>query len=259
MISLHRFNHLYIVLLTCLLWVMAGCTAAPTAPTTTPLPATMTPTVTATIDWFPATATPTPQPPQTLEPTLDPRPPLGALLLEEDYAAANWITGQTSAGTIAVDANGLTLAVSATAGRIFTLRQATSLSDFYLETVVDISLCRGDDAYGIIFRASSDQAFYRLWLTCRGAFRLERIRGAEVGVLQDWTPATSVPIGAPVSLPLAIVADGQDLQIYANGVFQFAIRDPLYKEGSIGFAARAAGDSPVTITFTKLKVYELRK
>lgn len=240
-----------------LMMVISACNPTVVTPSPTSAPATVTPTVTPTIDWFPATATPTPQLAPELTATPDLRPALGEVLLDEGFEAKDWLVGTTTAGAIALEPGAITLAVAETAGRLYTLRQGTMFGDFYMEVTANLSLCRGADAYGVIFRANSNQAFYRLWLNCQGEMRLERIRGSEVGVMQDWTPGTSIPMGAPITVPVSIVARGTEIQVYANGVYQFSVKDPLYASGTIGFAARAAGDSPVTVTFSDLKVYGL--
>jgi hypothetical protein len=56
---------------------------------------------------------------------------------------------------------------------------------------------------------------------------------------------------------LGVWALGGELRIFANDIFQFSIRDPLWKSGRVGIFARAAGDTPLTVSFSNLQVQAL--
>jgi len=50
---------------------------------------------------------------------------------------------------------------------------------------------------------------------------------------------------------------GGELRIFVNDVYQFSARDPVFESGQVGIFARAAGDSPLTVNFSALSVYNL--
>ena len=86
-----------------LVGLLSACVAPEVDPT--PLPntdtATITPTITATINWFPATATPTLKPTEIIEPTPEMRPGVGSILITDLLASgSDWGTQSLSAGNI---------------------------------------------------------------------------------------------------------------------------------------------------------------
>jgi hypothetical protein len=244
-----------------LLMGMAGClpfvTPPPPLATDTPLPATTTPTPTTV--WFPPTPTFTPLPAATelITPTLDTSPIHGALIFEDDFTTpGSWSTGKSGSGSIAFGQEELTLAVSRPEGYLYSLRQGASLADFYLEIVASPTICTGGDEYGLLLRVSPGLDFYRFALTCDGQTRLDRYYQGKASSPQPLTMSGAVPLGAPSSSILAVHAIGKELKFYVNGEYQFTVRDPILLEGGIGVFARSAGEGPVTVNFSDLKVYQ---
>ncbi len=181
-------------------------------------------------------------------------PPLPICQSHPFDAHAGWQTGKTGAGTVAFGQAELTLAVSTPKGALTSLREKTDLADYYLELSADPSLCRPADSYGLLLRASEDAA-YRWILTCAGQMRLERWKGSDVAVLQDWTSR----LGAPAPTRLAVWASGPELRFFINDIYQFTVRDPVLTSGSVGVFARASGDTPLTVSFSDLVVSQLEK
>ena len=237
--------------------ILAGCTTEAPTPEPTPTPsATLPPT--ATIEWFPATATPTLLPTQA--PTATPDLPLGlgAELLRDDFSnAAAWQTGVTNAGNILLGEGTLNLAVQQPRSSLASLRSAPRLEDFYLQVTASPGLCSAGDHYGILFRAASAWDGYRLLVDCAGQVRLERIRNSGVVLVQDWTPLVGLKPLDFFHLRLGVWAAGSDFRIYANDILQFTARDPVYISGVAGVFARAGGETGVSVTFTDLVITEV--
>lgn len=226
---------------------------ATASPTLTP---TLTPTATATIIWFPATATYTPFATQIIEPTQDMRPVVGPLLLEDDYSdKTQWTTSRSSAGNVAYGNGELTLAVSQPGGMLISLRKSPELRNFYLEIDALPSLCRGGDAYGLLIRAASTQDFYRVLANCSAQLRVERVKNGKVALLQDWLPSGQIQPGGMLRSRLGVSAAGNEMRVFVNGIYQFSFKDPVLESGVVGVIARAAGDSPLTVSFSNLRVY----
>lgn len=240
--------------------LMAGClppTPAPFLPTPTETPA-PTPTPTATIVWFPATATHTAAPTLELEPTIDQRPALGDVLLRDPFTDQDqWQTFRTTAGSAAYGRDELTLATASSKVLLTSFRATPQLADFYLEIDALPSLCREGDAFGLLLRAGSDGDFYRLMADCAGRLRMERLRSSRAEPLQDWTPTGQVPPGGMIPMRLGVLAQDENIAVFINGVHQFTVRDPVYTSGMIGVFARSAGDTPLTVSFSDLMVYEV--
>lgn len=243
-----------------LVWILPAC--AGVLPTPTPLPATATVTQTATITptivWFPPTDTPQPVPTRTVAPTPDYRPAQGALVLSDAFEnAEDWLTGSTAAGNIAITNQKLTIAVQQAQGALltYTLTNA-SYQNFYLSVAVSPSLCRGQDAYGVLLRLNSQWDYYRFLLRCDGYARVERVRGGQTTLMQDWTNV-GVNSGALASLNLGVWAYGTEMRFFVNDYYLYTTADPVFPDGRVGFFARASGDSALTVTFSNLSIRDL--
>jgi len=239
-----------------LMGLLSACLAPVAEPT--PLPptatSTITPTITATIDWFPATATPTLRPTQPVEPTPEMRPGIGQVLINDLFGSqGEWQVGNFSAGNITLTGNRLTLAVQQSKANLLSLETKNVLRDFNLETKVNISLCKNEDVYGLVVRAISEYNYYRFLVNCQGFARAERVRDGATTLMQDWTP-TGLPPGAPQEVNLGVWAVGSEMRLFVNNAFIFSVKDPVFTEGTTGLFSRASGDSPVTISYSEMVI-----
>ncbi len=245
-----------LALMLVLLGFLSAC--APSQVEPTPLPPahtpTITPTITVTIDWFPATATPTLRPTEIIEPTSEMRPGVGSILIEDLLGSgSDWRTGAFSAGNITLVNDSLTLAIQQSKASLLSLELKNVWRDFYLETDVNIGLCRGKDVYSIVVRSISEYNYYRFLVDCQGNARAERVRDGSTTLMQDWTP-TGIPPGAPQNVSLGVWVVGSEMRLFANNAYVFSVKDPVFTDGTIGVFARAEGDSPVTVSFSEMKV-----
>jgi len=226
-------------------------------PTQTETP-TRTPSPTGTIVWFSPTSTFTPHPTIALSPTEDLRIDLGQKILEDDFTDQSaWPTLSTAAGSVAYGNQELTLAVKAPDSLLISMRQAPAVSDFFMEIDALPSLCRAGDSFGVLVRAESALDYYRLLINCNGQLRLERLSNGRALPLQDWTVSGQVPPGGMMRFRLGVWALNDEIRIYVNDVFQFSLRDPVWSSGQIGVFARSAGDTPLTVNFSRLVIYLL--
>jgi hypothetical protein len=208
--------------------------------------------------WFPATETPTTPPTAAPRPTEDFRPGVGAVLLSDDFSNhSGWQTLKNENGRVSFGKNELTLAVSIPKGALFSFRAAPLPADFYLEITVNPSLCRANDSYGLLLRAQSERDGYRLLANCGGALRMERLVHGQMVVEQDWTPSGEIPPGGMLPVRLGVWAQGKDLRVFVNDVYQFSMRDPVFSSGQLGILARSAEDTPLTVSFSGLQVHAL--
>ena len=241
------------------LLLLTACSPQPepvATPTTTPVPPTAT--LTPTFIWFAPTATYTPYPTLELLPTEDLRPGIGELLLQDDFSDSGvWSLSTTSAGSVALGLNELTIAISAKETYLYSLRQDWLLSDFYLEITASPSMCRDLDEYGLLLRVSPELDFYRFSLSCNGQVRLDRIISGAASSPQPWILSGAVPPGAPSTVRLGVWALGSELRFFVNDRYQFTVRDPMLVTGGVGVFSRSTIDWPVTVNFSDLAVYSL--
>jgi len=216
--------------------------------------ATNTPSPSATILWFPPSATPTPLFIPTRAPTPERRPGVGEVLLRDNFSSAElWNTVASPQATVEVSHGHLTIAVGPGAGT-FSLRQGEVFTDFYAEVTAHLNLCRGEDDYGLLVRASAVSA-YRFALSCNGTTRAERVSVRTRLPLHPPVLSADAPPGAPAEVRLGVWAVGAELRFFLNGRYQFSLHDKSYPSGTLGVFARALGKTPVTVTFSDLVVY----
>lgn len=221
--------------------------------TATPRPATATPYQTPTIVWFPSTATLTPQPMRTQPPTPQMLTGVGTLIAIDDFNdPEEWDTAVSDEGSASVSRQRLTLAVQPSVYMV-SLQREMVLGNFYAEITARPSLCRGEDEYGFLVRASA-ASYYRFALTCNGQAHAERISLHERHDLHEPVMSGDVPPGAPGEVRIGVWAAGPELRLFLNGRFQFSFKDSNLSSGTVGVFAQANGDTPVTVTFSDLDV-----
>lgn len=248
-------KRLPLAFLSCGLLLLGAClpVSAP-LPTETPLPS-GTPTPTETIVWFPPTATPTRLVLPTLTATPDLSPGIGDSLFEDDFSDDEvWDTAASENGSAAISSKRLTLTVKP-GFYLSSMRRELPLTDFYAEITARPSLCRGEDTYGIIVRGVGG-FFYRFLLTCNGQVLAERISGGTKLTIQDPLPSGDAP-PAPAEVRIGMWAVGSEMRLFLNGRYQFSVIEGTFPTGAFGVFVRSSGETPVTVSFSDLSVYEV--
>ena len=236
------------VLMTACLPVNVTLTTATPPPSETLAP-------TETVVWFPATATPTLLTVPTYTGTPEMSPGIGKETLSDNFSDDSvWDTATADQGSASIMRNRLTLAVQP-GYYLSSMRHKTTVTDFYAEITARPILCRGEDNYGLIVRGVGS-SFYRFVLACNGQIRMERITGGTKLLIHEPVPSGDAP-GAPGEVRIGVWAVGRDLRLFLNGRYQFGVMEPTFATGGIGVYVRAAGDSPVTVIFSDLTVYEV--
>lgn len=221
----------------------------------TALPATDTAIPTPTVVWFPPSATPTLLAIPTYTGTPEMSPGIGRQILSDDFSEKSvWDTAVSNNGSVTMSNNQLALAVQP-GYYISSMRREMPLSNFYAEITASPSLCRGDDNYGVIVRGVGTY-FYRFVLTCNRQVRAERVNGGTKLSLQAPLPSGDAP-PAPGEVRIGIWAVGSELRLFLNGRYQFGVSDKSFPSGAIGVYVRSAGETPTTVTFSDLKVYDV--
>jgi hypothetical protein len=219
-------------------------------------PATETPLPTATIDWFPPSATPTFQVFPTNTPPADMRPGLGSIVVTDDFSdPALWDVPKSNQASAIMEDHHLTLA--AQSGVYMTsLRTDLLLKDHYAEITARPSLCRGEDSYGILVRASSVY-YYRFGLSCNGTIHMDRLSAGTKLTMQKPIPSGDAPPGAPGEVRIGIWAVGSEMRFFLNDRYQFSIREPSYPTGTIGVFVTSSADTPVVVSFSDLTIQKV--
>ncbi len=243
---------------------MSGCLAeavlTQTPPTQSPLPPTGTAQPTPTIVWFPPTPTFTPYPTQVVTPTAEMRPGLGQVLLSDTFSSTiGWSLASTAEGTIAIDDGELSIAIPEGRAYLYSVRLKPQPSDFYAEITASPTLCAGLDEYGMLLRYTSSFDYDRISLTCDGQVRMDRVSAGTGSPLQAWMISGAFPPGAPGNTRLGVWAVGDELRVFINDIYQFSVRDPILKSGSLGVYARSTGANSLTVRFSDLVIRQVNR
>jgi hypothetical protein len=225
--------------------------------TPTPIIATETPQPTATIDWFPASVTPTLGALSTEKPpTPEMRPGLGTTILTDEFSDPTlWDTATSDQASAEIDNNRLNLSTQSKVYMI-SLRHELTASDYYIEITARPSLCRNEDSYGLLVRANA-MSYYRFSLSCNGNVFAERINGRKLEVLQTPLPSGDAPRGAPGEVRIGVWAVGSEMRLFLNGRYQFSVSNPNFPSGTIGVFVNSAGETPAVVSFSRLSLQEV--
>lgn len=212
-------------------------------------------TQTPTIVWFPASATPTLLTVPTYTGTPEMSPGIGKEIFSDDFSDDSvWDTAASDNGSAAISDNRLSLAVQP-GYYLSSMRRERPLSDFYAEITARPSLCRGEDNYGLIVRGVGSY-FYRFILDCKRQIRAERVNGGTKLLIHEPVPSGDAP-GAPGQVRIGVWAVGREMRLFLNERFQFSVTDPSFPSGALGVYVRSTGDTPVTVIFSDLKVFDV--
>ena len=237
-------------------FLLAACLPLEASPATEPPLPSETPPPTATIVWFPPSATPTLNAIPTYTATPEMSPGIGEVILRDPFTNKKaWDMVASEQASVLLKNKQLILAVEPGTS-VASLRRDMSFGNFYAELTARIGLCRADDTYGLLIR-STGNSFYRFNLTCNGLITVERIKSGERLTLLEPTASGDVPLGPPGEVEIGIWAVGGEMRLFLNGRYQFSVFEKTFPSGAFGVFVHSKGDTPVTITFSDLSVYEV--
>ncbi len=238
---------------------LTACGGIPPQVQFTPTAPAATPADTPTILWFPPTNTPTIFPTPTAITTPEQPPGLGDLLFTDSFNLPNlWNTANSGSASAAVNLGRLVLSITGPGPvTIISLRSEPALGDFYAEATATLSLCLGNDEYGMIFHAAPGDSYYRFTVNCSGQVRLERSLSGSLVPMMDWLSTGDAPPGAPAEVRLGVWVVNNEMRFFLNDNYQFTSSDPTLRSGTIGFFIYASGVSPVAVAFSNLLVYSV--
>ena len=236
--------------------LLIACLPLNPNPATEPPPPTETAPPSPTVIWFPPSATATLIAIPTYTATPEMNPGIRSLIFADNFTDPTvWDTVTSAQANVTIKSNHLTLAVDP-GTYIATLRRDVTLSNFYAELKAQIGLCRGDDAYGLILRANGN-SFYRLVFSCNGSIRAERIKNSVRLPILDPVLSGDMPLGPPGEVKIGIWAMGGEMRIFLNDHFQVSVNERTFPSGALGVFVQSKGDTPMTMIFSDLKVYEV--
>jgi hypothetical protein len=140
----------------------------------------------------------------------------------------------------------------------WTLTYAQEPADFYLETTFRTHECSGSDQYGVLFRASKESKGYFFAVTCDGRYNLYA-RDFENDINAELIPFTAgagLLSGSNQTNRLGVMAQGNKLTFYANGVLLGELSDPTYSQGYFGAFVAAGQTAGFRVDLDQIKLWK---
>ncbi len=133
------------------------------------------------------------------------------------------------------------------------------LDNFYLETTLEMpETCEPQDRFGVLFRAPDNNRGYLYGFDCAGQYSLSIWDGQATTVLVEPTES-EVILNEPEDVNrLGLMVFGENLSLYANGVYLETVTDFTYLEqGKLGYFVRTISETPFTVRYDQLLLWAL--
>lgn len=167
-----------------------------------------------------------------------------------------WLIEQDSAGSTAIVNEQLLITVASPNTVQYSTLQDKIYGDFALE--VDVTQIAGppESSYGILFRVTDGQQFYRFDITGNGLYIIERHNGdgTWTRLVPEWASASALNQGLNTTNRLRVLASGSSLAFYANDVLLAQVDDNTFTSGMIGLDAGTFGGSNLQVAFDNVTI-----
>lgn len=222
----------------------------------------------------PASPTPEPSPTAPAPETASPPPPTGTPTqlsnLVSSLGQPTWVNTLDSGsafyqfeneGTRVTVENGAMLLTGLQANDWlgWSLTYSRQPKNFYLEGIFITQACSGADRYGLVFRAPDDNAGYFFSITCGGRYSLAAANyedNSENSLSSGSNPA--IATGAGQTNRLAVLANGDQIGLYANDILLQEVTDATFTDGGYFGAFVAANETPgFTVQMDEIRLWEL--
>jgi len=137
-------------------------------------------------------------------------------------------------------------------------------TDSYIELTANSGTCKGKDSYGIIFRVpvfKEPNQGYLFEVTCDGYYRLWKWDG-KVGTkglataLIPWAQSSLINAGADKANRLGVMAKGNTITLYMNGVALSSVSDSSFSAGFFGTFVRSAETANYKVKFDSMQYWD---
>ncbi len=130
-----------------------------------------------------------------------------------------------------------------------TLDSPDAFKDFYVEVDAAYDAGPTDGMLGIIFRYVDADNFYAFSSSADGWYTLLKYVDGEVSRPIDWTESDVLETGEGAENRLAVLANGRELAIYANGEELDRVQDRSLGEGQIALVAGTGQEGDLEVSF----------
>ena len=137
------------------------------------------------------------------------------------------------------------------------------LANVYIEATIGTSTCSGTDRYGLMYRvpvSSEANKGYLLGVSCDGKYSLREwdAKLGSKGTMTthiNWTASDAIQAGSNKTNKVGIMAIGDRMIIYINGVMVNEVKDSTFSEGSFGLFVGARETTNFTIAVDEVSYW----
>jgi hypothetical protein len=197
-------------------------------------------------------------------PADDPRTKLGSPSWTDDMDEDTyWPTGEDKYTAIDFKDGQLRLTgLTTTDG--WRLAASEQLANFYLEATISTGTCSGTDRYGLMYRvpvAREANKGYLLGVSCDGKYSLrewDATLGSKGTMTThiNWTASSAIQAGSNKLNKVGIMAVGDRMIIYINGVMINEVKDSTFDLGSFGLFVGARETTNFTISVDEVSYWK---
>lgn len=141
------------------------------------------------------------------------------------------------------------------------ITSAPVIRDFYLEVEATTpDTCEAGDFFGIMFRAPDDKKYnkgYILSFNCAGQYRLTYWNGNSYDYIINWADSEAIIAGGNATNRIGIRAQGDQLDVYANGTKINGFIDTTSGTGLIGLSVGASDTKNFVVIFDNMRYWLL--
>lgn len=144
------------------------------------------------------------------------------------------------------------------------LAATEQLANFYLEATISTGTCAGTDRYGLMYRvpvAREANKGYLLGVSCDGKYSLrewDATLGSKGTMTThiNWTASEAIQAGSNKLNKVGIMAVGDRMIIYINGVMVNEVKDSTFDLGSFGLFVGARETTNFTISVDEVSYWK---
>ncbi|MBI9048317.1 MAG: hypothetical protein JEZ00_02770 [Anaerolineaceae bacterium] len=131
------------------------------------------------------------------------------------------------------------------------------ISNFYMESKIDLPTCNNADRYGMVFRSPDYVQGYFYGVNCSGQYSLTMFNGTKFVTIIPWTPNGNIHTGANAQNVLGVKAVGDQITLSVNGEEMQTVTHSDYSNGTFGAFIAAVNTPGFTMKMDNIAYWTL--
>jgi len=157
--------------------------------------------------------------------------------------------------------NALQMTAFRQSGDQWRVAEVGAYGDFAIEAQFSVgSNCSGKDSYGLLVRAPNKadgviDSGYVVGFNCDGQYRVYRMDNGGYTGIASWANHSAIKAGPNQSNTMTVIAKGEHLQFYANGILLIEFYDSMYSAGLWGLMIGSGGSREFQARVTQILLW----